>query len=235
MPVWATGVFLGAASFWYVESPDVNEVWPLKPSDPSDLTWMKLGEGKKTLWRVADPTRPESLFSTIIREKPCSTLPDWMETSNTSRISPRVKQALDISPASTVENNVYHLPAIMLSRIQDLRLTQENALKFLYITAFVTPEFLALLESKDKRSVFILGWWFKMMRDGELWWMARRAKVEGEAIRVWLQREEPALAELLDSLGRRKFVEGDGMAPQSPGPSHNAVWGSAGLSAIEAQ
>lgn len=124
----------------------------------------------------------------------------------------------------------------MLSRIQDLRLTQENALKFLYITAFVTPEFLALLESKDKRSVFILGWWFKMMRDGELWWMARRAKVEGEAIRVWLQREEPGLAELLDSLGRRKFVDGgDVIAPQSPGPSQIAVWGSGGLPAIEAQ
>ncbi|CAO2654381.1 Nn.00g111140.m01.CDS01 [Neocucurbitaria sp. VM-36] len=201
--LWATGVFLGAASFWYLESTSVEKVWPLKPDDPSDLTWMKLGEGKRHLWRVADPTRPESLFSDIIQVRPCADLPDWVETDNTSRICGRVRQILNITPGSTITNNVYHLPAIILSRIQDLQLTQENVLKFLYITAFITPEFLALLETKDPRTVFILGWWFKMMRDGELWWMARRAKVEGEAIRVWLLREDPGLAELLDSLGVR--------------------------------
>jgi hypothetical protein len=46
------------------------------------------------------------------------------------------------------------------------------------------------------------------MVDGKLWWMARRAKIEGEAVRIWLQKHNSELAGLLDSLSRRDVVNG---------------------------
>jgi hypothetical protein len=201
--IWATGVHLGAASFWYIESTDPQLSWPLKPDEPNDLSWMKLGEGKRHLWRIADPTRPDSLFSSVLKYRPCSSPPDWMENNDTSLIPERVKSEFNITRASTPGNNVYHLPALILSRIQHMRLTHQNCLNFLYFTAFVTPEFLCLLEVKDAHAVFLLGWWFKMIVDGKLWWMARRARIEGRAVRIWLRRENVGLAELLDSLSKR--------------------------------
>ena len=60
--IWATGVFLGATSFWSLGSTNPREVWPLKASESDDLSWLRIGEGKKHLWRLAQPKRPDSIF-----------------------------------------------------------------------------------------------------------------------------------------------------------------------------
>jgi hypothetical protein len=203
--VWATGMLIGAASFWYMNSHDPAEVWPLKPSEPDDLAWLKLGEGKKFLWRIADPSRPDSVFYELMQNKnrPCHSAVEWIEMYDTAMQLPqRVKQIFNLTPTSTIENNVYHLPLLILSRIQNVHLTHDNVVSFLYVTAFVTPELLHLLEIKDPRAVFIIGWWFDLIADGDLWWMTSRAKVERHAIRIWLWREDKifGLARLLDDL-----------------------------------
>jgi hypothetical protein len=132
-----------------------------------------------------------------------------MEGKDTSSVPEAVKRVFGINEGSTKESNVYFLPVLILSRIQHLRLTHQSCLDFLYFTAFITPEFMVLLEVKDPYAVFLLGWWFKMVADGRLWWMARRAKVEGEAVRIWLQGENEGLADLLESLDRRVVDEGE--------------------------
>jgi hypothetical protein len=204
--IWATGVIIGATSFWYVNSNNVEEVWPLKPSEPDDLAWLRLGEGKKSLWRIADPTRPDSIFYPFLKDKAphCPSVPVWISTTDTTamRVPQRIKDIFNVTPISTFKNNVYHMPLFILSRIQNVRLTHANVLSFLYFTAFTTPELMHLLEIKDPRAVFILGWWFSIIEDGDLWWMASRAKIEGHAVRLWLQREEKTyeLAKALDEL-----------------------------------
>ncbi|KNG44321.1 Pyridoxal-phosphate dependent enzyme [Stemphylium lycopersici] len=83
--IWATGVHLGAASFWYFESSDPTTAWPLKPPEPSDLSWLKIGEGKRHLWRVADPTREDSLFHHVLKRKSFSPPPEWMSSERIRR------------------------------------------------------------------------------------------------------------------------------------------------------
>lgn len=207
--IWATGVHLGAASFWYLESDDPYTVWPLKPSEPGDLSWMKIGEGKRHLWRIADPTREDSVFRRVLARNhgPCTTPPDWMQNNDISLVPESVKIIFGITPLSSKEDNVYHLPVLILSRIRHLQLSHGNVLEFLYFTAFITPEFLELLEQKDPKAVFLLGWWFQMCRNGTLWWMTRRARVEGEAVRIWLSVVDSRLNDLLEELGRRREME----------------------------
>ena len=207
--IWATGVHLGAASFWYLESDDPYTVWPLKPSEPGDLSWMKIGEGKRHLWRIADPTREDSVFRRVLARNhgPCTTPPDWMQNNDISLVPESVKITFGITPLSSKEDNVYHLPVLILSRIRHLQLSHGNVLEFLYFTAFITPEFLELLEQKDPKAVFLLGWWFQMCRNGTLWWMTRRARVEGEAVRIWLSVVDSRLNDLLEELGRRRDME----------------------------
>jgi hypothetical protein len=33
-------------------------------------------------------------------------------------------------------------------------------------------------------------WWYRTLEDSELWWMTRRARMEGAAIEVWLQQKQ---------------------------------------------
>lgn len=199
--IWATGVYIGAASFWYVESTHIEEAWPLKPSEPGDLLWMKHGEGKQHLLQIADPTRPDSVFHEVIKTHgPCNTPPEWITRNDISRIPPCLQHVFGITSDSTPVNNVYYLPVLILSHIQDMHLTHQNAQTFLYITSLITSDFLSLLEAKDAGAVFVIGWWFKLVQDGKLWWMVRRAVVEGQAVRLWLRKHNDLLADLLDSL-----------------------------------
>ncbi|KAH7410455.1 hypothetical protein DE146DRAFT_645004 [Phaeosphaeria sp. MPI-PUGE-AT-0046c] len=206
--IWATAVVIGAASFWFVNSDKVEEVWPLKPSEPDDLGWLRLGDGKRALWRLSDPTRPDSMFYNILRFRKAYRLsePEWVREGNAADCIPlRIKEIFNVTCTSTIENNAYLMPLLLLSRIQDMRLTHDTAISFLLVIAFITPQFIALMEAKDPRAVFIVGWWFKLMSDGDMWWMISRARIEGRAIRIWLGRTdtEHGLAGLLDSMVRQ--------------------------------
>lgn len=199
--IWATGVFLGAASFWSVGSTNPYEVWPLKPSEPDDLAWLKIGEGKKHLWRLAQPTRSDSIFCPLVKDNSCLSVPEWSAVDPRPHIAPRIMKIFGFSNASNEDSNVYYRPVLTLSMCPNVKLTDENALKFLYIMAVITPEFFELLEVRDMKAMFIMGWWYILLTTGDLWWMSRRARIEGQAIRIWLrQRGGNELAGLLDEI-----------------------------------
>ncbi|KAF2876592.1 hypothetical protein BDV95DRAFT_561151 [Massariosphaeria phaeospora] len=186
-PIWATGALLGATVFAYVEPTDANEAWPLKPSDPCDLDWLKLSEGKKAIWEVANPLRPDSVFRSVASDLKMA--PRWVvEDQDLSYLPLGLLQLFNIGPDSTIENNPYHLPALILARLQNLTPNPDNILDFLYFMGHMTHKFRNLLEIKDPRALWMLGWWFKKLEHGDLWWLTRRAKVEGRAIQIWLDR-----------------------------------------------
>lgn len=207
--IWATGVFLGAASFWSLGSTNPLEVWPLKPSEPDDLAWLKVGEGKKHLWRLAQPKRMDSIFCELVKDNNCLTVPEWMAMGPELPIADRIKEILNITDSSDESNNVYYQPVAILSKCPNVRLTHDNAMKFLYILAVITPEFFGLLEAKDVRALFIMGWWYILLTTGDLWWMSRRARIEGQAIRIWLRRQRGGgeLASLLDEIEKRSGMD----------------------------
>ncbi|KAF2996435.1 hypothetical protein E8E13_003350 [Curvularia kusanoi] len=209
--VWATGIFLGAASFWSIGSTDPYAVWPLKIPEPDDLAWLRIGEGKKHLWRVAQPTRDDSIFCKIVKGYSCLNVPQWTADEVASgpgpHIAAHVVKTLGLTGILDDPANVYHLPILALSRCPNAKVTEENALKFLYVMAVITEPFLKLLEVKDIKAVFIMGWWYILLTKGDMWWMSRRARVEGQAIRIWLRRQcgGEELADLLDEIERHSW------------------------------
>ncbi|KAF2195174.1 hypothetical protein K469DRAFT_743806 [Zopfia rhizophila CBS 207.26] len=202
--LWATAALIGALVFAFVESPDVEQAWPLRASDPHDLDWLKLSEGKKAIWQIAEPTREDSVFRLLAKERESNPVPGWIADNDLSGLSPELKALFNLRPDSTVHNNPYHLPVIILLRLQSFIPNHDNVLNFLYFMGYMTPEFRILLEIKDPRALLLLGWWFKRVEVCEIWWMRRRAQVEGKAIAVWLGRwfgGEKGLAETFSRIG----------------------------------
>ncbi|KAF2108396.1 hypothetical protein BDV96DRAFT_636934 [Lophiotrema nucula] len=203
--LWATASMMGCSTFAYIESPDVREAWPLKPPDPNDLDWLKLSEGKKAIWELANPSRPDSVFKMMAQEHHYLAVPKWVEENDLSGLSQDMRDLFDIGPDSTVQNNVYHLPALILSQLQFMKPDHDNVLNFLYFMGYMTPEFRNLLEIKDPRALLLVGWWFKRLNNAEIWWLRRRASVEGESVRIWLDRwygGETGLKEMFEKLGK---------------------------------
>ncbi|KAF2001471.1 hypothetical protein P154DRAFT_553725 [Amniculicola lignicola CBS 123094] len=206
--LWATAAIMGSLVFAYVETTDVEKSWPLKPSNPNDLDWLKLSEGKKAIWQIASPNRADSVFNSVSKEHFWALAAAWINQDDTSGLSNSMTKLMDIGPESTIKNNPYHLPALLLSHLQHLVPTHDNVLNFLYFMGCMTSEYKMLLETKDPRALLLLGWWFRMLEVGELWWLTRRAAVEGRAVKVWLERfygGEEGLAQMFEVLGARRF------------------------------
>lgn len=208
--VWATGALLGAAGFAYVEASDPQDAWPLKPSDPSDLDWLKLSEGKKAIWQVANPTRPDSIFNSLAKDMNKLRIPTWSQELDLSFLPDHLKRLFNLTPTSHIENNVYYFPVLILSHLHNITPNHDNVLSFLYFMAFMPPDFRNLLELKDPRALLLLLWWFRKLESGDLWWLMRRARVEGKAIEIWLDRwygGEEGLTRMFEST--RQFDFGD--------------------------
>lgn len=63
--IWGTAAALGVLAFSNPDSSIHEESWPLKPSELSDMAWLRISKGKMSLWDKTDPLRPESIFCTM--------------------------------------------------------------------------------------------------------------------------------------------------------------------------
>jgi hypothetical protein len=61
-PIWATAALIGTITCASIEATTPEEAWPLRPPGPSDLDWLKMCSGKMVIWKIANPSRPDSVF-----------------------------------------------------------------------------------------------------------------------------------------------------------------------------
>lgn len=187
-PIWATGALLGTASMAYLESASPLEAWPLKSPDPNDLNWLRLSEGKRAIWTLADPSRPESIFHHLGKSMSHLVQPGWLTAPDFATVPGRLARLFGITRGDTPQSNVYYVPLLCVLEMGEAPLTQEVVVPFLRFLIHMEPEFRALLERKDPRGMLLLRWWFRRVEGGDVWWMVRRARVEGRAIEIWLER-----------------------------------------------
>jgi hypothetical protein len=204
--LWATAALIGANVFASVEPTKAEDAWPLKPSDPHDLNWLKLSDGKKVIWEIANPLRPDSVFSKVAKIHNFTLMPPWVKDNNFSNICAEVLALFDITPFSTATNNPYHMPLLFLSHLQPIMPTRDNTHSFLLFMGYMPSEYCKLLEAKDPRAMLLLCWWFQRVAHSEVWWLQSRGRIEGEGIKIWLRKYcggEDGLARLIDVYGER--------------------------------
>ncbi|KAF4991064.1 hypothetical protein FGRMN_8089 [Fusarium graminum] len=184
--LWASGALLGAASFALLGVEDIETVWPLKESDNFDLNWLRMSDGKKVVWKLADPTRNGSIFQPLLSER--DNMPDGNLPILPGTLPDIFYPMFDLGPSSTAENNPYHIAVSLLAQLLPHKIDDNTIIHFLTFLSQLDPRYRQLLEEKDAKAMVLLAWWYTKAAAHSSWWMQRRSLIEGQAICIYLER-----------------------------------------------
>ncbi|KAH6893315.1 hypothetical protein B0T10DRAFT_270366 [Thelonectria olida] len=198
--LWASAAILGSAAFAFVGSADPLNAWPLKSPDPTDLDWLKMSDGKRVVWDITDPSRPDSIFHPLMQDHKRHITPNGLAPIPLDAL-PALFYPLCNLTASNARDNPYHVAASILAQLLPRELDDENVIQFLSFLSQLDPRFRRLLEEKDKPAILLLSYWYAKLVSFKRWWMAQRAWIEGQAICMYMDREcagDAVIQELLE-------------------------------------
>ncbi|KAJ3937949.1 uncharacterized protein N0V96_011948 [Colletotrichum fioriniae] len=206
--LWLAAAFISVAAFANVASLAApRDAWPLRQGCPSDLDWLKLGDGKKQVWKMTDTLRaPRGVFADAASElyahlmkpveAPCcsSTIYDGPEDKGKAMDawSPPLPEGFadlfDLIQDPTHANPYFTAAASLAAcwRVPPAVIADPDSIElikpFMGFISKLDPRFRRLLEDKDERAMLLLAYWFARVCDRKHWWMWRRAVLETRAI-----------------------------------------------------
>ncbi|KAF9877972.1 hypothetical protein CkaCkLH20_04548 [Colletotrichum karsti] len=166
--LWITAALVGVGSFANmseVRSP--SEAWPLREASWSDLDWMKLGDGKKQVWRLTDPMRSEGIFRDVANElythlmSPYQSLLGEEDVDFLESHLPAGFCELYGLREGRPEDNPYWTAAEALAMCwsgQSKPGSLEAVKPFLGFISKLDPRYKSLLEEKDERAMLMLAY-----------------------------------------------------------------------------
>ena len=207
--LWATAALLGASSFYRIDATTPEEAWPLNPE--KDLTWLALSDGKKAVWKIADVGRKESVFHDLLEEHQKGFAMDW------TLMPPNFKEA-------GIAGMPYHAAASTVANLLVTECNHGSIVRFLAFISSVQPQYRQLLEAKDSRALLVLSYWYAKVCTYNQWWIRRRARLECQAICIYLERHHGNDIELMRLLHYPKMMCGivnfdRGLADESGKPT----------------
>ena len=182
--LWACAGMFGLLAFASFERKTVEEAWPLKDSS-TDLEWLKLCEGKKEIWKIANPLREDSLFHSLV--------PNFLGEPSSTSDSRLLKLPLELielcrlKEPTREDSNPYLAPACCLAQIIDVECDGKNLALFLSFFGRMQNEYKLLLKNKDPCALLILAYWYAKMSRYRGWWVWLRAVLECQAICKFLR------------------------------------------------
>lgn len=189
--LWASAALLGAIQIANFEACTPEEAWPLKPHDPADLDWLKMSEGKKAVFAIASPLRPESRFCHISNGHGALFRP-MMERRDCERgdlvgMTRDFSNIFGLGPDSSGTENPYYEAGMTLARLLHVQCDGDNIVEFFGFMMHLSPDFKRLLAMKDAKALLMFAYWYAKLWRGQ-WWLHRRGLIEGRAICLFLER-----------------------------------------------
>ncbi|KAH7144384.1 hypothetical protein B0J13DRAFT_43792 [Dactylonectria estremocensis] len=186
--LWASAAILGSAAFAFVDSVDPTASWPLHEASPSDLDWLKMSDGKRAVWDIADPTRPDSIFHPLLADQAVNVAPNGLAPIPPDVLPASFYPLFDLA-SSTACTNPYHVATSILAQLLPREMNDKTVIQFLSFLSQLDPRFRRLLEDKDPRALLLLVYWLARLASFEAWWLNQRALIEGKAICIYLERD----------------------------------------------
>lgn len=181
--IWGTAAALAVIAFASPDTSTAGDYWPLKPSEPSDLEWLRMSEGKMSLWNAVNPLRPDSLFQVMAGTY--SQMNSPLPKKGVNGVYKSLASICQLNNSSTAETNAYFNAVHTLSEIQHLPnecITVGHTERF---SRSIQGAFKTLLQHKDPIALLLLYLWYQKCRKC-IWWIELRARVECPAICLYL-------------------------------------------------
>jgi hypothetical protein len=201
--LWASAVLLATLAFASIEAETPEESWPLKPSSSTDLDWLKLIEGKKEIWKIADPHRPDSIFYPRIPKFESRITSLAAREVDLSGLPVELVDLCQINSTSSSENNPYLRLVSTLARLNHVTCTPDTFGLYISFFGSMDLEFKQLLARKDPAALLILASWYARVSHLNQWWLWRRASLECRSICSYLRlfhANDPAIMSLVPDL-----------------------------------
>jgi hypothetical protein len=184
---WASGGLLGVLTFSSMKAKTPKDTWPQSESTATDLDWLNITQGKKALLKIADPFRPESIFSSMMAEFLQYAAPSHSESILAlENLPPELIHVCGLHKDSTLLENPYLSTASFLGLLWHTKCTLQNIRLFLAFFGSMHPEYKTLLQNKDPVALLLLGIWYKQISSCQQWWIQRRAVLGHQAIAQFL-------------------------------------------------
>ncbi|KAH7413048.1 hypothetical protein BKA64DRAFT_719010 [Cadophora sp. MPI-SDFR-AT-0126] len=183
-PIWGTAAALAILSFTSPEARRPEESWPLKSSGGSDLDWLRMSEGKMSLWHILNPLRPDSLFHMLSDTYMLMQSP--FPEAGIDNIPAELAGLCCLEESSTVESNPYFQATHALSHSLCLPDNEVTTAQVQFFMRAIHGHFKDLLQDKDPVALLLLYMWYRKA-SRSIWWIELRARVECPAIRLYLQ------------------------------------------------
>ncbi|PSN67714.1 hypothetical protein BS50DRAFT_620211 [Corynespora cassiicola Philippines] len=205
--VYATSVNLSGIAFCCIETSDPRRSWPMQPSPPSppdpgtdlDLVWLRMNEGKAQVWALTDPTRPDSIFSSV-SQATASKMPKLPTGGVGDGVPPALARLCGLREgSSSPDNNAYFRAAHALGYILAFDPSRESSCRYFSFLGFMDEGFRELLRGRDPTALVLLALWYSMAKK-TVWWLSFRAEVELKAIRMYLARSHEYHGDRLEEL-----------------------------------
>ncbi|QYT03278.1 Zn(2)-C6 fungal-type domain-containing protein [Trichoderma simmonsii] len=198
--LWICASTLGAASFASIRTQDPSAAWPLADPNPAvDLDWLKMGHGKRAVWNITDPNRPDSVFHNLLNQTPMQNPIDSFVIVPDS-LPPLFYKLFKLSATSSPETNPYHGACAIISALSINPINDDTVILFLSFITQIDPSYRSLIEEKDPRALLLLLYWHSMVVREKRWWLRRRCIVEGKAILMYLERYSSDDADIMELL-----------------------------------
>jgi hypothetical protein len=182
--IWATGVTLAILAFSSINVSSFEQAWPLKPSDSSDLQWVRLKTSDKALWQLSNPMRPNSVFRVV---SDTFAFNQRLPTRGIAGVSTKLAKLCGLDESSTTKNNTYFGFVHALSRLLEVPNGEAPLGQIFMVVGVISSELRACLEEKDPVALLLLYLWYTKARDSR-WWIDHRARYEIPALHAYLQR-----------------------------------------------
>lgn len=215
-PLWASAALLGAITIASIDASCAEEAWPLRPSNPADLDWLRMSDGKKEVWRLVDPLREGSVWrDALAYDHHTQPEPVQGPVPELEMLYPYLTKLYDYDPLSPAAGSrdefgedPYHTAASILTRLLELDCNHSTIMFFLSFLGHMDPRYRELLHQKDPKALLLLAWWHGKMCQYNAWWMSRRMRLEGQAICLYLEREHGDKGDIVGLLEYPKMMTG---------------------------
>jgi hypothetical protein len=184
--LWASAALLSVLSFASIDARTYEEAWPLKAPSVSDLDWLRMTDGKKAVWKLADPMRRGS----VIREAWTSQQSEAPHSTQEPKLRscPIFLELYDLDEDLAGEDNPYCQAVSLLMPLLEIECNHSTIAKFLSFIGHNSAEYRRLLGLKDPQALLLLAYWYGKLCQYDQWWNKPRAVLECRAICVYLER-----------------------------------------------